>query len=207
MASPFRLHSRGKLSHSNAADLLKDSKQGLHCVHYSGADAAGQIVDDNGLIVALSPTDSTPQRPNAKDLFQLHHINILTPNWRRSRDFYQATFGLRSVMEFVDEDDGAFLFLADAFVDFAEHNLLLELTGPPWGEQREADHFDRNGPSVDHICYTTPDVDAAWRQLIDAGASDVTAPYDAWGTRIAWVKDLVGKDIELMLPIDKDAFD
>ena len=209
MSISYRLKPPGKPSYSNASDLLADCRPGSYQLTFAVENAgAGEVLDDNGLVMkVISAESSPPTPPTPSDLYQFHHINILSGDWKRSRDFYEATFGLRTVMQFIDDNGGAFLFLADPFVDFESHHSFLEITGPPWGEQREHDHFTNHGPSIDHICYTSTDVDAAWQQLLDAGATNVTAPYDAWGTRLAWVKDLAGRDIEIMLPPSKDDFD
>ena len=102
---------------------------------------------------------------------------------------------------------GRFCFWLIPDFDFAGHNVLLEITGPPYAEEREHAFFAQHGVGLDHICYVAADVDQGWQRLIAAGAKKLSEPYDAYGSRLAWVKDLAGNDIELISPVPEGYFE
>ena len=132
---------------------------------------------------------------------RLHHIDLLSDDWQRSLRFYEDHFGLRSVLEYLDDSGGAFLFLADAFFDSERHNFLLEIIGPPYDEEREHVFYAKYGTGLDHLAYVAEDVPARWKEALERGARNMVDPYQDYGIDIAWVKDPGGNDVEIMNPI------
>jgi catechol 2,3-dioxygenase-like lactoylglutathione lyase family enzyme len=135
----------------------------------------------------------------ATDL-RLHHVSILTPELRRAQRFYTERLGMRTILEYV-EDDGGFIFLVDPAFDLAKHRFMLEIIGPPHLEPRETRILEARGACYDHLCYVADDVQAAWQAAVQRGAEKMAEPAQEYGTWIAWVRDADGNDLEIMNPI------
>jgi len=130
----------------------------------------------------------------------LHHISILSPDLRRSQRFYEQMLGFQTVYEYL-EHDGGFIFLIDPGYEHESNSLMLEIIGPPDLEAREEVMLEKHGACYDHFAYTAPDVDGAWKILLERGAKNMAAPVKGYGVQMAWVNDQDGVDVELMSPI------
>lgn len=171
------------------------------------------FLDDDGLLFkveedgsALGHVPEEEIRLEGKPLMHLHHVSILTHDLRRAQRFYERNLGLRTVFEFLRQE-GGFVFLADAWFDHRIHPFLLEIIGPPHLEAREKALLSSRGACYDHVCYVSPQVGAAWRWALAHGAKPVTPPYRYEGTRMAWLQDAMGVDIEIMAPIPEYVLD
>lgn len=167
----------------------------------------GGVLDDCGNVLELIQLEKelAKQPVSSRPFIQLHHANILSDDWRRTRDFYTTHFGLKSVYEHIYPKGGAFLYLADSFFNFGSHNILLEIIGPPYAEAREQAFAARFGTGLDHLGYITADVGAAYAAAVARGVRSVTPPYADFGTTLAWLKDGDGNDLEVMQPLAETA--
>jgi catechol 2,3-dioxygenase-like lactoylglutathione lyase family enzyme len=165
------------------------------------------FLDEDGLLFEvfsyLSPLPlAVPDvsRPHKATDLRLHHVSILTPDLRRSQRFYTETLGMRTLLEYV-QDDGGFIFLVDPAFDLDRHSFMLEIIGPPHLEPREVEMLEARGACYDHLCYVADDVQAAWQGAVRRGVEKMAEPAQEYGTWIAWVRDADGNDLEIMNPI------
>ncbi len=174
-----------------------------NCAFFDADGLLFQIAEPSATLAEMELGETpAPGKPPVR----LHHVSILTPDLRRAQRFYERFLGLKTVFEFLREG-GGFIFLADGWFDHQEHPFLLEIIGPPHLEPREEQILSARGACYDHICFSTRDVDAAWRWALEQGAQPVLPPYHYEGTRMAWLKDDQGVDIEIMAPIPKFVLD
>jgi PhnB protein len=115
-------------------------------------------------------------------------------------EFYKKAFGATEVMRMPAEDgkrlmhghvriNGADVFLADFFPEYCEHGDGK--TKPP----------SEIGASTFLIHLEVPNCDEAYKRAIDAGATSILAPWDAfWGARYAQVRDPFGHGWSLAHP-------
>jgi len=163
--------------------------------------------DEDGLLFEVfNPLDpanplATPEpiRAARPDDLSLNHVSLLTPDLRQAERFYTDKLGMKTVLEF-REDGGGFVLLADRCFDPETHNFTLEIVGPPGLEPREQAMLEKHGACLDHLCYAAEDVQSAWQATLARGAPNAAAPVQAYGTRLAWVKDADGNDVEIMNP-------
>jgi len=169
------------------------------CAFY---DPAGILVEVFHTLYEEMPLAS-PDLKQATNL-AFHHIDLLTEDWRPVRAFYEEHFGMKTVFEFEDDQDGAFFFLVDPFFDFESHNFMLEIIGPPFGEEREKDFYQRLGTGIDHLAYVTDDVPGALRRSLERGAKPFVDLYTYLGADIVWIRDPDDNDIEIMSRIPRE---
>ena len=111
----------------------------------------------------------------------------------RTLDFYEAAFGLTRRFLHESGDFGELDTGATALA-FSSLRLMRELGKNPQRASAEAPSFE--------IAFTTPDVAAAVRRAVDAGAQLVQAPERMpWGQTVAYVADLNGVLVELCTPM------
>jgi len=149
---------------------------------------------------AMSMPEKTDIQP--KDL-RLHHVNILTPDLRRSQRFYTEKLGMKTVIEAL-EDDGGAIFLVDPTYDYKENDFMLEIVGPPYLEPREVVLLEQRGACLDHLCFIAEDLSGAWEDTVTRGANKVTDPIFYHGGYLAWFVDPDGIDVEIMTPFPEE---
>lgn len=115
-------------------------------------------------------------------------------------DFYKKAFGATETLRMPAEDgkrlmhaqmtvNGAEVYLMDYFPEYCEHGDGK--TEPP----------TKIGASTFLIHLQVPNCDEAYKRAIDAGASSILAPWDAfWGARYAQVRDPFGHGWSLAHP-------
>ncbi|MEM7336344.1 MAG: VOC family protein [Chloroflexota bacterium] len=163
------------------------------------------VFDDNGLLIEVLEEKeplAKPQKTEAVD-FLLHHFDIFSDDWRRTKQFYADTFGLQSVFEYIYDEGGAFIYLADSFFDADSRQAMIEVIGPPYKEPREFDFSKRFGTGLDHIGYVVADVQTAYQFALARGSTAFVKPYVNYGTEMCWIQDANGSDLEIMLPVSK----
>ena len=110
-------------------------------------------------------------------------------------EFYERAFGLRrgyvaDNRNYAELDTGTTRL---AFVSESQADTLI-----PGGYRRNNTTSD---PPGFEFALVTDDVDAAFRNAIDAGATSAAEPEDKpWGQRIAYVRDINGVLVELVTP-------
>ena len=80
---------------------------------------------------------------------------------------------------------------------FTSHELAASAV--PTSYRRTESEADPLGVEFTLI---TPDVDAAWKRAVAAGARDAAAPHDTpWGQRVAYVRDANGFLVGIATPM------
>ncbi len=161
--------------------------------------------DPDGLLVEIYsyPTEeeyAVPDlhKPVGPADLALHHVSIISHDLKRSERFYIEKLGLKRAAESFTENGGGFIFLIDPFFDGQQHNVMLEIIGPPDLWDREEVLLKKHGPLFDHICYMVEDVPAAYNAALEKGAVDFMAPHEGYGLTMAWIRDADGNEIEFM---------
>jgi lactoylglutathione lyase len=112
--------------------------------------------------------------------------------------FYEEAFGLERDAKVPAELGDIFQRSAGSTLGFVQRDFTEDHVG---GVARVAP--ERDAPPV-IVLFAVPDVDAAYRRAIDAGARSVRAPEDKpLGFRVAYVRDRDGFLVELATPIAK----
>lgn len=165
------------------------------------------VYDDCGLVVEILQELQPLARPtmNQKVDYLLHHFDIFSDDWRRTKAFYAQHFGFTSVFEYIYREGGAFIYLADPFFDAKTRQAMIEVIGPPYVEPREFLFCKEFGTGMDHIGYVVEDVGVAYQSALARGSNDMQAPYQEYGTEMCWVQDADGNDLELMKAVPKAA--
>ena len=165
------------------------------------------VFDDSGILIEiLEEKESLPKPASAGQPvdFLLHHFDIFSRDWERTRAFYGKHFGFKSVFEYIYEGGGAFMYLADPDFDPDRRQAMIEVIGPPYVEDREFVFSDHFGTGMDHIGYVVINVPAAYQKALARGTREFVKPYLDYGTEMCWIQDADGNDLELMLPVSKD---
>ncbi len=165
------------------------------------------VYDDSGLVVEILQELEPLARPQKRleiD-FLLHHFDVFSDDWRRTKQFYADHFGFKSVFEYIYKEGGAFIYLADSFFDAETRQAMIEVIGPPYAEPREFEFSRKFGTGMDHIGYVVQDVGKAYQAAVSRGSTDIVEPYQDYGTEMCWVQDADGNDLEFMKPVPKDA--
>ena len=122
---------------------------------------------------------------------RLGYVILHVPDVAEAVAFWERAFGLarRFVHEsgYAEMETGgtALAFAADALT--AQHGLPLRPEGLPFGME---------------VGLVTPDVEAAYRRALDAGAVPVVPPgARPWGQVVGYVRDLNGVLVELCTPM------
>ena len=114
------------------------------------------------------------------------------PDVLATLEFYERAFGLRRGYvadnhNYAELDTGTTRL---AFVSESQADTLI-----PSGYRR---NDTKREPPAFEFAFVADDVDAAYANAIDAGATSVAAPEDKpWGQRIAYVRDNNGVLVEL----------
>jgi len=133
---------------------------------------------------------------------KIDHVGIAVPDLDDAIAFYRDTFGIASVHEEVNEEQG----VREAMLSVGDGATRIQLLAPLTPESTIAKFIDRNGPGVQQVAYTVDDIDAVSATLRERG---VRLLYDAprRGTsdsRVNFVhpKDAGGVLVELVQPAD-----
>jgi methylmalonyl-CoA/ethylmalonyl-CoA epimerase len=135
----------------------------------------------------------------AHSLFtKIDHIGIAVPDLDDAIAFYRDTFGVVSVHEEVNEDQG----VREAMLAVGDGSTRIQLLAPLSPQSTIAKFLDRNGSGVQQIAYTVEDLDAASATLRERG---MRLLYDASrrgtaGSRVNFIhpKDAGGVLVELV---------
>jgi methylmalonyl-CoA/ethylmalonyl-CoA epimerase len=131
---------------------------------------------------------------------RIDHVGIAVPDLDAALAFYRDTFGIVSVHEETNEEQG----VREAMLAVGDGETRLQLLAPLDASSPIARFLDRAGPGVQQVAYTVDDVDAASAVLRSRG---LRLLYDqprrgTAGSRVNFVhpKDAGGVLLELVQP-------
>jgi methylmalonyl-CoA/ethylmalonyl-CoA epimerase len=137
----------------------------------------------------------------AKSLFsKIDHVGIAVPDLDEAVAFYRDTFGVVSVHEETNEEQG----VREAMLAVGDGSTRIQLLAPLNEDSTIAKFIGRNGPGVQQVAYTVDDIEAVSATLRERG---LRLLYDAprRGTsdsRVNFIhpKDARGVLVELVEP-------
>jgi methylmalonyl-CoA/ethylmalonyl-CoA epimerase len=131
---------------------------------------------------------------------RIDHVGIAVPDLDEAIAFYRDTFGVVSVHEETNEEQG----VREAMLAVGDGETRIQLLAPLSPDSTIAKFLDRNGAGVQQIAYTVDDVDTASATLRARG---LRLLYDesrrgTAGSRVNFVhpKDAGGVLVELVEP-------
>lgn len=125
---------------------------------------------------------------------RLGYVIVYVPNITEAVEFYGAAFGLSA--RFVHESGYAEMETGVTALAFA-----TEALGAHNGVAVRPNRMSDAQAAGVEIAFVVPDIEAAFRRAIDAGAAAVAPPTDKpWGQTVAYVRDLNGFLVELCTP-------
>jgi methylmalonyl-CoA/ethylmalonyl-CoA epimerase len=133
-------------------------------------------------------------------LRKIDHVGIAVPDLDAAIAFYRDTFGIVSVHEEVNEEQG----VREAMLRVGDGETQLQLLAPLSPESTIAKFLDRSGPGIQQLAYTVDDLDSTSEGLRAKGVRllyDEPRPGTA-GSRVNFVhpKDAGGVLVELVEP-------
>ncbi|MBC7596123.1 MAG: methylmalonyl-CoA epimerase [Kineosporiaceae bacterium] len=133
-------------------------------------------------------------------LIAIDHVGIAVPDLDDALEFYADTFGLHSIHEEVNEEQG----VREAMLAVGDSGQCIQLLAPLNADSTIAKFLVRNGQGIQQLAYRVTDIDAVSATLRERG---VRLLYDAAkrGTsdsRVNFVhpKDAGGVLVELVEP-------
>ena len=145
-------------------------------------------------------TSDTPPGLPAGLFTTIDHVGIAVPDLDEAIAFYAQAFGVHSVHEEVNEEQG----VREAMLAVGDGETRIQLLAPLTPESTIAKFIDRNGPGLQQLAFRVDDVEAVSATLRERG---VRLLYDApkRGTadsRVNFVhpKDTGGVLVELVQP-------
>jgi methylmalonyl-CoA/ethylmalonyl-CoA epimerase len=100
--------------------------------------------------------------PVVTSLFtKIDHVGIAVPDLDEAIAFYRDTFGIVSVHEEVNAEQG----VREAMLSVGDGTTQIQLLAPLDETSTIAKFLDRNGPGIQQLAYTVDDVDAVCAAL------------------------------------------
>ena len=96
---------------------------------------------------------------------KIDHVGIAVPDLDAALAFYRDTFGIVSVHEEVNEEQG----VREAMLAVGDGSTRIQLLAPLSDASTIAKFLDRNGPGVQQVAYTVEDIDAVSATLRERG--------------------------------------
>ena len=131
---------------------------------------------------------------------KVDHVGIAVPDLDAAIAFYRDTFGVISVHEEVNEEQG----VREAMLVVGDGTTRLQLLAPLNADSAIARFIDRSGPGLQQLAFTVDDIDSASQQLREQGVRLLyeSARRGTEGSRINFVhpRDAGGVLIELVEP-------
>jgi methylmalonyl-CoA/ethylmalonyl-CoA epimerase len=131
---------------------------------------------------------------------KIDHVGIAVPDLDDAIAFYRDTFGIVSVHEEQNDEQG----VREAMLAVGDGSTRIQLLAPLTPESTIAKFLDRNGPGVQQVAYTVEDIDKVSAVLRERG---MRLLYDeprrgTAGSRVNFVhpKDARGVLMELVEP-------
>src|SRR6478672_13384123 len=92
---------------------------------------------------------------------KIDHVGIAVPDLDDAIAFYRDTFGIESVHEEVNEEQG----VREAMLSVGDGATRIQLLAPLNPSSTIAKFLDRSGPGVQQVAYTVADVEAPSAEL------------------------------------------
>ncbi len=92
---------------------------------------------------------------------KIDHVGVAVADLDAAIDFYRDTFGIVSVHEETNTDQG----VREAMLAVGDGSTLIQLLAPIDETSTIAKFLDRNGPGIQQLAYTVDDLDQASREL------------------------------------------
>ena len=96
---------------------------------------------------------------------KIDHVGIAVPDLDEAIAFYRDTFGIVSVHEEVNEEQG----VREAMLAVGDGNTRIQLLAPLNEQSTIAKFIGRNGPGVQQVAYTVEDIDKVSEVLRERG--------------------------------------
>jgi methylmalonyl-CoA/ethylmalonyl-CoA epimerase len=143
------------------------------------------------------------ENPQEMSIFsKIDHVGIAVPDLDEAIAFYRDTFGVLSVHEETNADQG----VREAMLAVGDGQTRIQLLAPLSPDSTIAKFIDRNGPGVQQIAYTVDDIEAVSQKLRERG---LRLLYDeprrgTSDSRVNFIhpKDAGGVLVELVQPAD-----
>jgi len=137
-------------------------------------------------------------------ILRIDHVGIAVPDLDAAIAFYADNFGIHSVHEETNTDQG----VREAMLAVGDGSTRIQLLAPLSPDSTIAKFLGRSGPGMQQLAYTVDDVDATSVELRARGLRllfDEPRPGTA-GSRVNFVhpKDAGGVLIELVEPAAED---
>ena len=131
---------------------------------------------------------------------RIDHVGIAVADLDEAIAWYAGTFGVRSVHEEVNEEQG----VLEAMLAVGDGETRIQLLAPLRPDSAIARFLDRSGPGVQQVAYTVDDVEAVAETLRGRGLRLLydTPRRGTAGSRVNFVhpKDAGGVLVELVEP-------
>src|SRR3954451_5243512 len=130
----------------------------------------------------------------------IDHVGIAVPDLREAIAFYELAFGITSVHEEVNEEQG----VHEAMLAVGDGDTRVQLLAPLTPESTIAKFIGRSRPGLQQLAFGVADVDAASRTLRARGLRLLydTPRRGTSGSRVNFVhpKDAGGVLVEIVEP-------
>jgi methylmalonyl-CoA/ethylmalonyl-CoA epimerase len=104
--------------------------------------------------------------PRADSLFsKIDHVGIAVPDLDEAIAFYRDTFGIVSVHEETNEEQG----VREAMLAIGDGETRIQLLAPLTPDSTIAKFLDRSGPGVQQVAYTVDDIESVSATLRERG--------------------------------------
>ena len=136
---------------------------------------------------------------------RIDHVGIAVADLDEAIAFYRDMFGVRSVHEEVNEEQG----VREAMLAVGSGDTMIQLLAPLTPESTIAKFLDRSGPGIQQLAYTVEDIDEVCTTLRERG---LRLLYDqprhgTGGSKVNFIhpKDAGGVLVEIVEPADTEA--
>jgi methylmalonyl-CoA/ethylmalonyl-CoA epimerase len=131
---------------------------------------------------------------------KVDHVGIAVPDFDAAVAFYRDKFGIVSVHEEVNEEQG----VREAMLQVGDGATMIQLLAPLTPESTIAKFIGRSGPGIQQLAYTVADIDAVSATLRERGLRLLygTARRGTSDSRVNFIhpKDAGGVLVELVEP-------
>ncbi|MFL6162951.1 MAG: methylmalonyl-CoA epimerase [Jatrophihabitantaceae bacterium] len=130
----------------------------------------------------------------------IDHVGIAVPDLDAALAFYADNFGIHSVHEEVNDEQG----VREAMLAVGDGSTRIQLLAPLTAESTIAKFLNRSGPGMQQLAYTVDDIEATCAELRERGLRLLfdEPRLGTAGSRVNFVhpKDAGGVLIELVEP-------